>query len=89
MPSNNKDKTRNENVNIVDVSVDGNEQLMIVDNIDDEIKKIVDGDENATIFNIIGISCDEDGNVVKGLMSYINGDVFKAGTSDLDMVVNG
>lgn len=87
MPANNKDKTRNENVNIVDVSVDGNEQLMIVDNIDDEIKKIVDDDENATIFNINGISCDEDDNVVNGLMSYINGDVLKA--SDLDMVVNG
>lgn len=87
MPSNNKDKTRNENVNIVDDSVVGNEQLMIVDNIDDEIKKIVDDDENATIFNINAISCDEDGNVVNGLMSYINGDVLKA--SDLDMVVNG
>ncbi|CAC5403132.1 unnamed protein product [Mytilus coruscus] len=52
VPSNNKDNTDNENVDTVDVNGD--------DKTDGEIEKMVDDDENDTIFNINGNTCDED-----------------------------
>ncbi|CAC5423417.1 unnamed protein product [Mytilus coruscus] len=96
----NIDHIDNENVDPVDVSRGGNEQLMIGDNTDGDIEKKVDDNENNTILNINGNTCEEDGNVVNGNVvksdvgngnvvngDELNGDVSKADESDEDIVI--